>query len=185
MVTKIINDGEAKMQSVVNALRSSLVQIRTGRANPSILDRIVIDYYNTPTPLSQMANISAPDARMLMIQPWDRTALKDIEKAILASDLGLTPNNDGTLIRITIPALTEERRKQLVKLVKKESEDHKVGIRNVRRDLNDTVKKMEKDKEIAEDESRRIQDDIQKLTDQYIVELDQVAENKEKEILEI
>lgn len=185
MVSELLKDGEARMKQVIASTNASFGGIRTGRANPSILDRIVVNYYNTPTPLNQMATISAPEPRLLVIQPWDKTSIKDIEKAIMASDLGLTPGNDGNLIRIAIPQLTEERRKQLVKVVKKEAEEHKIAVRNIRRDLNDEIKKMEKDGEITEDESRRYLNDVQELTDKYIGEIDRLAELKEKEILEI
>lgn len=185
MMTEIIKEGEIKMKPVITATKNAFTGIRTGRANPSLLDRIVVDYYNTPTPLNQMANISAPEPRLLMIQPWDKTVIKDIEKAILASDLGLTPNNDGNILRIAIPQLTEERRKELVKIVKKEAEDHKVAIRNIRRELNDTVKGLEKNGEIKEDDSHRLLDEVQNLTDKYINEIDELLESKEKEIMEV
>lgn len=185
MMTEIIKDGEARMKPVITATKSAFSAIRTGRANPSLLDRIVVDYYSTPTPLNQMANISAPEPRLLVIQPWDKTVIKDIEKAILASDLGLTPNNDGNVLRIAIPQLTEDRRKELVKVVKREAEDHKITIRNIRRDLNDTIKTSEKDGEIKEDDSHRLLDEVQDLTDKYINEIDQLLEAKEKEIMEI
>ena len=172
MVNEVLKDGEARMKQAIASLKNTFAGIRTGRANPALLDRIVVNYYNTPTPLNQMASITAPEARMLLIQPWDKSAVKDIEKAILASDLGLTPTSDGNVIRIVIPQLTEERRKQLVKVVKKEAEDHKVAVRNVRRDMNDAIKKMEKDGEITEDESRRALDEVQSLTDKYVTEID-------------
>lgn len=185
MVDEILKDGESRMKQVIASTQSNFAGIRTGRANTSLLDRITVNYYNTPTPLNQMASISAPEPRLLMIQPWDKTALKDIEKAILASDLGLTPNNDGTLIRIAIPQLTEERRKQLVRVVKKEAEDHKIVVRNIRRDLNDEIKTAEKNGDIAEDLSRRYLDEVQALTDKYIAEIDSLADQKEKEIMEV
>lgn len=185
MINEIIKDGEARMKSVIASTKVTFSGIRTGRANPGILDRIVVSYYNTPTPLKQMANISAPEPRMLLIQPWDKTVIKDVEKAILASDLGLTPNNDGNVIRISIPQLTEERRKQLVKVVKKECEDHKVAIRNIRRDLNEEVRTLEKKSEITKDDSHRYQNEIQSLTDKYVDKIDQLSDAKEQEILEV
>lgn len=185
MVSEILKDGEARMKQVIASTNNAFGSIRTGRANPSLLDRVVVNYYDTPTPLNQLASISAPEPRLLVVQPWDKTAIKDIEKAILASDLGLNPTNDGTVIRIAIPQLTEERRKQLVKVVKKEAEDHKIAVRNIRRDLNDEIKQLEKDGEITEDESRRYLNDVQELTDKYIDEIDRLAEAKEKEIMEI
>ncbi len=185
MINEIIKDGEARMKTVIASTKSTYSGIRTGRANPSILDRITVNYYGTSTPLNHLANVSAPEPRMLLIQPWDKTIIKDIEKAILASDLGLNPNNDGNVIRISIPQLTEERRKQLVRIVKKEAEEHKIVIRNIRRDLNDTVKKLEKDGKITEDESHRYLDDVQTLTDKYIAEIDNLAAAKEEEILEV
>lgn len=185
MVDQVFQDGEARMKQVITSTTNTFSTIRTGRANPSLLDRIVVNYYNTPTPLNQLASISAPEPRMLLIQPWDKTVIKEIEKAIMASDLGLTPSSDGNVIRIGIPQLTEERRKQLVKVVKKESEDHRIAIRNIRRDMNEEIKTLEKNGEITEDESRRYLDEVQKLTDKYIAEIDRLAEAKEKEILEI
>lgn len=185
MVSEILKDGEARMKQVIASTNNAFGSIRTGRANPSLLDRVVVNYYDTPTPLNQLASISAPEPRLLIVQPWDKTAIKDIEKAILASDLGLNPTNDGTVIRIAIPQLTEERRKQLVKVVKKEAEDHKIAVRNIRRDLNDEIKQLEKDGEITEDESRRYLNNVQELTDKYIDEIDRLAEAKEKEIMEI
>lgn len=185
MISEILKKGEADMKPVIAATKNAFGAVRTGRANPSLLDRIVVDYYNTPTPLNQMANISAPEARLLVIQPWDKSVIKDIEKAILTSDLGLTPNNDGNVLRIAIPQLTEERRKDLVKIVKKEAEDHKVAIRNVRRDLNDALKKLEKNGDIKEDDCHRGLDEVQELTDKYIAEIDELLAVKEKEIMEI
>ena len=185
MLSKVLRDGESKMDAVVNATKTAFTGIRTGRANPSLLDRVTVSYYGTDTPLNQLANISSPEARLLLIQPWDKTVIKDIEKAIQLSGLGLVPNNDGSVIRIAIPQLTEERRKELAKVVKKEAEDHRVGVRNVRRELNDTIKKMEKNSDISEDESRSGLEDVQELTNQYIAEVDQLAIAKEKEIMEI
>lgn len=185
MINELLKDGEARMKTVIESTKRAFAAIRTGRANPSILDRITVDYYGTPTPLNQMANISAPEPRLLVITPWDKSVIKDIEKAILTADLGLVPNNDGQVIRIAIPQLTEERRKELVRVMKKEAEERRVAVRGVRRDLNEAVKQMEKDGDISEDESRKALDDVQKLTDKYVAEVDKLADAKEKEILEI
>lgn len=186
MLTHEINtNSENRMEKAISSLKKELAAIRAGRANPSLLDKIQVEYYGTATPLSQMANISTPDARSLSIQPWDKTVLADIEKAILKSDLGIIPTNDGNVIRLNIPMLTEERRKELSKLVKKDGEESKVAIRNIRRDANDELKKIEKDKEISEDDSHRIHDEIQKLTDKFIVEVDKIVETKVKEIMEV
>lgn len=185
MIREILKEGEERMKGVINATQNAFAAVRTGRANPNILDRITVDYYGTQTPLNQMANISVPEARLLVIQPWDKSTLKEIEKSILASDLGLTPNNDGNLIRIAFPQLTEERRKDLVRVVRKDAEDYKVGVRNIRRDLNESIKDLEKSGDISEDESRRYLEQVQDLTDKYIDRIDQLLEVKEKEILEI
>ncbi|OEG00433.1 ribosome recycling factor [Vulcanibacillus modesticaldus] len=185
MTQSIIQNTKDRMEKAIASLKKELASIRAGRANPAILDRVQVDYYGTATPLNQMANISTLDARTLLIQPWDKTVLNEIEKAILKSDLGLTPANDGTVIRISIPPLTEERRKELVKLAKKTGEESKVAIRNIRRDANDELKKLEKAGDISEDEARRTQDEIQKTTDKYIDEVDKLVSTKEKEILEV
>ncbi|MGO4531419.1 ribosome recycling factor [Paenibacillus sp. 2TAF8] len=175
---------EERMEKAIQALRRDLATLRAGRATPALLDRVQVEYYGAMTPLNQLANISTPDSRTLMIQPWDKSAMSDIERAIMKSDLGLTPANDGSMIRLAIPPLTEERRSELVKLTKKFGEEGKVAIRNIRRDANDDIKKMEKS-EISEDESRRHQDDIQKSTDKFIAEVDKVLAAKEKEIMEV
>lgn len=185
MKETIKNDAKERMEKAISSLKKELSTIRAGRANPSLLDKIVIEYYGAQTPLNQLANITTPDPRTLIIQPWDKSVAGEIEKAILKSELGLTPNNDGVVIRINIPSLTEERRKELVKLVKKTGEESKVAIRNIRRDGNDELKKIEKSGDISEDESRRTQDEIQKLTDKYIDEVDKVVGHKEEEIMEI
>jgi ribosome recycling factor len=185
MVQEIMNDTKNRMEKAIQSLKREYTTIRTGRANPAILDKITVDYYGAPTPLNQLATISVPEARLLVIQPFDKSVIADIEKQIQKSDLGITPANDGNVIRIAIPALTEERRKELAKVVKKYAEDAKVAIRNIRRDANDSLKKAEKDGEITEDELRRQSDDVQKLTDKQISEVDAVTENKEKEIMEV
>ncbi|HLW56633.1 MAG TPA: ribosome recycling factor, partial [Bacteriovoracaceae bacterium] len=174
---------EESMGKAIKALQNQLTKVRTGRASANVLDGITADYYGTPTPIKNMGQISTPEARLLQIQPFDKTLIPAIEKAILAANIGLTPGNDGNFIRIQFPALTEDKRKLLVKDVKKMGEDSKVAIRNIRRDQNDKVKKAEKDKTISEDESKKIQDEIQKITDQYIKEVDKVIEAKEKELL--
>ncbi|MFD2212821.1 MULTISPECIES: ribosome recycling factor [Metabacillus] len=173
------------MEKAVASLTRELASVRAGRASANLLDKISVDYYGAPTPVNQLASISVPEARLLVIQPYDKTVLGDIEKAILKSDLGLTPSNDGSLIRLSIPALTEERRKELVKLVKKYAEEAKVAVRNIRRDGNDDLKKLEKNGDITEDELRGNTEEVQKLTDDYIVKVDQVAKDKEKEIMEV
>lgn len=182
---KVLKDGEKKMQKALEKLSKDFNKLRTGRASTSLVEDIVIDYYNTPTPLKQLASISIPDSRTIAIQPWDRNAMSDIEKGIMKSDLGLTPINDGKMIRINIPPLTEERRRELVKVAKKYTEDAKVAIRNIRRECNDVLKKMKNNKEITEDDMFRGQDEVQKLTDKYIEKADKLFEEKEKEIMEI
>lgn len=174
-----------RMEKAIGAFTRQLASIRAGRANANLLDRINVMYYGAPTPLNQMAGISVPEPRLLVIQPYDKTTIGEIEKEILKSDIGITPSNDGSVIRLAVPALTEDRRKELVKEVKKEAEDAKVAIRNIRRDVNDDLKKLEKDGEITEDELRRYSDDVQKLTDDFITKVDQTAKEKEQEILEI
>ncbi len=178
-------DVEDHMQKSIDATQRSFNTIRTGRASSSLLDKILVEYYGTPTPVKQMANISTPDATTIQIQPYDRSTMNMIEKAISLSDIGLTPNNDGTAIRLNIPPLTSDRRKELVKLAARYAEDGKVAVRNIRRDAIDTVKKGEKDKTIPEDDSRDLQDKIQKLTDKYIARVETVLAEKEKDILTV
>lgn len=180
-----INDVEQAMQKAVEATKRSFNTIRTGRANASLLDRISVDYYGSPTPLKSMANISTPDPSTLMVQPYDASILSQIEKAISLSDVGLTPNNDGSVIRLNIPQLTSERRKDFAKLAGKYAEEGRVAIRNIRRDGMDFAKKQEKSGDLSEDESRDLQDQVQKLTDQYIKTVDQALEDKEKEIMKV
>jgi len=174
-----------KMDASVDHLRKDLGAIRTGRASLALFDGIMVDYYGTPTPIRQVATLSAPESRLIVIQPWDIKAIPEIEKAILASGIGLTPTNDGKLIRISVPQLTEERRKELVKVVKKLGEETKVAIRNIRREVNDELKEMQKSGKHSEDEHRKSQDEVQKLTDQQIQKAEEVVKKKEKEILEI
>lgn len=184
MPQAIKKSAEERMEKAINALKRDFSSLRAGKASPSLLDRIQVEYYGTLTPLNQLANVTTPDSRTLLIQPWDKSSLAEIERAILKSDVGLTPSNDGAIIRLSVPMLTEERRVELVKTAKKIAEEAKVAIRNIRRDANDSIKKLEK-AEISEDESKRHQDDIQKLTDKYITESDKVLATKEKEILEV
>ncbi|MBD3321157.1 MAG: ribosome recycling factor [Chitinivibrionales bacterium] len=181
----ISSDTERKMEKTIESLKREFSHIRTGRANPSLFDGIKVDYYGSMVPLNQAGTISIPEARLIMIQPWDKTMLPVIEKAIKASDLGLNPQNDGNIIRVPIPPLSEERRKEIFKNCKKISEDNKVAIRNIRRDSNEKIKKAEKDKEITQDEQKKAMDDIQKLTDTFIESIDKQLEIKEKEIMEV
>ncbi|RNB77398.1 ribosome recycling factor [Brevibacillus panacihumi] len=185
MPQSVIKEMEDRMNKAIASLKKDLASLRAGRANPAMLDRVVVDYYGTPTPISQLANISVPEPRMLTIQPWDKSALKDIDRALQQSDLGISPSNDGVIIRLVIPPLTEERRKELVKLAGKSGEESKVAIRNIRRDANDEIKKLEKAAAISEDESRRHQESIQKTTDKFIAEVDKIVKDKEKDILEV
>lgn len=185
MSSAMVQDAEAKMKKTVDLLIKELSTLRAGRANPAMLDKVTVDYYGSPTPINQLANITVPEPRLLVIQPYDKTSIPNIEKAILKSDLGVNPTNDGNVIRIAIPALTEERRREMVKVVRKKVEDAKVALRNVRRDANEEVKQAEKDKVISEDESKKLLDEIQKLTDKYVKEMDKISQAKEKEILEV
>jgi len=184
-VNEIMDKGEDKMKKTVLNTQKEFSNIRTGRANPLILDSISVEYYGTPTPIRQVSNISVKDGQTLVITPYDKTGIGSIEKAILKSDIGITPNNDGINIRLVFPQPTEERRKELVKEIKKNGEDSKVAIRNIRREMTDSLKKMEKTENIPEDEVKKQQDEIQKLTDKYVKEIDKVVSEKEKEILSI
>jgi len=181
----VLKDAEERMKKVLVTLDKEYSRLRTGRASTSLLDGVRVDYYGTPTQLDQLASVATPDSRSITIQPWDRKAFADIEKAIMKSDLGLTPVNDGKVIRINIPPLTEDRRKELVKVAKKHTEEAKVAVRNVRRDANELLKKKKNDKTISEDDQRKGQDDVQKLTDSYIAKTDEAFSKKEKEIMEI
>ena len=184
-VTTVLSDSESRMKKSVEALKKELTNIRTGRASPALLDAVEALYYGTPTPIAQMATITVPEARVIMIQPWDKQAMGDIEKAILKSDLGLTPNNDGQAIRVTLPIPTEERRRELVKTVSKRVEEGHISVRNIRRDGMDSIKAIQKNKELSEDDSRRAQDQLQKLTDTYIQFMDTLGNEKEAEVMEI
>lgn len=174
-----------RMQGSVDALKSEFGGVRTGRASLALLDGIIVEYYGTPTPLHQLASMSIPDSRQILIQPWEQKIVPDIERAIMKSDLDLTPANDGKIIRLNIPQLTEERRKHLVKVVRKKAEEAKVAVRNIRRDSNEELKKLEKEKHLSEDDVKRSLEEIQKLTDSYIKKIDGVLEHKEKEIMEV
>lgn len=185
MIKDIIKNAEEKMTKTVSVLNSELSTMKAGRANPTMLDRIQVDYYGSPCPLSQVANVSAPEPRMLMITPWEKSLVKEIEKAILKSDLGINPSNDGTVIRLLVPELTEETRKKLVKNVKNVGEEAKVAIRSIRRDANEKVKALKKDGHISEDEVKKAEDGIQKKTDQFVKEIDGIIVAKEKEIMSI
>ena len=185
MVDEIFEDLNDRMGKSVEALKREYSRLRTGRASVSLLDGIRVSYYDTPTPLNQMASLAVPEPRLIVIQPWDKTAIGDIEKAILKSELGLTPMNDGKIIRIAIPPLTEERRKELVKIARKMAEENKVAVRNIRRDANEMFKDLKKEKEITEDELYRSQEEVQKITDQFISQVDELCVAKEEEILEI
>ena len=181
----ILSDTDSRMEKSVEALKRELNTVRTGRASPSLVENLMVDYYGVPTPIHQLATISVPEARLLMIQPWDKRSLKDVEKGVLKSDLGLVPNNDGNLIRISIPSLTEERRQELSRLVARKTEEGHVAVRNIRRDCLEQFRQMEKNKELSQDETRRAQDRLQKLTDSYIVQMDVVRKDKETEVMEV
>lgn len=181
----IMNEFEEKMGKSVDALKEEFTTIRAGRANPHILDKLRVDYYGTPSTIQQVANVSVPEARMIQIQPWESSLIKDIEKAILISDIGITPNNDGKVIRLVFPELTEDRRKELAKDVKKRGDNAKVAIRNIRRDANDAFKKQNKDNEISDDELKDAEGEVQKLTDKYIAAIDKAIEEKTTEILTV
>ena len=179
------NEFESKMDKTISVLKEILSEIRAGRANPAILNKVSVEYYGTPTPINQVAGISIPEARLIVIQPWDASILKEIERAILAADIGINPNNDGKVIRLAFPELTEERRKELVKEIKKMAEESKVAIRAIRRDAIDKAKTMQKNSEITEDDLRNAEETVQKLTDKKIEEIDKILADKEKEILTV
>ena len=176
---------EEKMDKTIDSLMNDYASIRAGRANPHVLDKIKVDYYGTPTPIQQVGNISVPEARMILIQPWEKSLLKAIEKAIQTSDLGINPNNDGSCIRLIFPELTEDRRKELAKDVKKKGDEAKVAIRNIRRDANEAFKKMNKNNELTEDDQKDLETKVQKMTDKYIADIDKAIEEKTKEIMTV
>ncbi|MGO0122694.1 ribosome recycling factor [Desulfothermobacter acidiphilus] len=173
------------MKKAVEHLKKDLATIRTGRASPALLEKVVVDYYGTPTPVNQLATITSPEPRLLVIQPWDRSTINDIEKAILKSDLGITPTNDGQVIRLALPQLTQQRREELVRLARKRAEEARVAVRNLRREANDELKEKQKKENVSEDEIKRLQGEVQKLTEKYIKEIDTLLAAKEKEILEV
>jgi ribosome recycling factor len=185
MAADLFDDAERRMQKAVEALKHDLGSIRTGRASSSLLERILVDYYGTPMPINQVATVTVPEARLLVIQPWEKKMLIDIEKAIQKSDLGINPNNDGQVIRLAIPPMNEERRRDLVKTLHKKLDEHKVAVRNIRRDIHDKLRDREKKKEVSEDELKRSTERLQKLTDRFIDEMDKVGRGKEQEILEV
>ena len=185
MAKEIISEAEANMKKTLEIVKKEYASMRAGRATPALLDKVNVNYYGTPTPVSQMANITAPEARLLVIQPWDKSSLPEIEKAIMKSDLGINPASDGTVIRLAIPQLTQERRQELVKVIRKKAEEGRVAVRNVRRDANDALKAKEKKGDISEDDLRRTQDEVQKMTDKFIKDIDQITVNKEQEITQV
>ena len=185
MAKEIISEAEANMKKTLEIVKKEYASMRAGRATPALLDKVNVNYYDTPTPVSQMANITAPEARLLVIQPWDKSSLPEIEKAIMKSDLGINPASDGTVIRLAIPQLTQERRQELVKVIRKKAEEGRVAVRNVRRDANDALKAKEKKGDISEDDLRRTQDEVQKMTDKFIKDIDQITVNKEQEITQV
>jgi len=185
MVKELIKEAENNMKKSIEVVQKEFASLRAGRATPALLDKVMVNYYGTPTPVNQLANISVPEARLLVIQPWDKGILHDIEKAIMKSDLGINPTNDGTVIRLAIPQLTQERRLELVKVIKKKAEEGRVAIRNIRRDVNDQLKALQKDGVISEDELKRSQDDVQKMTDRFIKEVDRILSVKEQEIMQV
>jgi ribosome recycling factor len=184
-VEEVLDDTGNRMDKSVGALQRELAVIRTGRASPSLVENLAVDYYGVPTPLFQMASISVPEARLLMIQPWDRSVVKEVEKSIMKSDLGLMPNSDGTVVRLSIPSLTEDRRRDLVRLVGRKVEDGHVAVRNIRRSGVESFRSMERDKELSQDESRRAQSDLQELTDLHISQMDDMKKDKEQEVMEV
>lgn len=184
-IKKVLTECETSMKKVIEATKKDFAGVRTGRANPGILDRVMVECYGSEMPLNQLAGISAPEARMLLVQPWDKTLISQIEKGILKADLGLNPSNDGSVIRLVIPQLTEERRKDLVKVTRKIAEEKRVGVRGVRREANEALKKLEKDGVLSEDLSKKTLEEVQKITDRFVGEIDRLLESKETEIMEV
>jgi len=185
MIDEVLDEARAAMDKAVKALKKEMTKIRTGRASVSLLDNVRVEYYGTPTPLSQVATLSAPEPRLLVVQPWEKNLIPAIEKALFKSDLGLTPSSDGQIIRLPVPALTEDRRREMVKIVKRMAEEAKISVRNARRDANETLKMLEKEKEITEDDLKRSEKDVQQLTDEFVSTLDAAVEKKEQEIMEV
>ena len=185
MVKDILEEGDKRKKGSIEALKKELSTVRTGRASPTLIEGIMVDYYGVPTPLNQLASVTVPEARLLVVQPWDKQSLPSVEKAILKHGLGLNPVSDGSVLRLAIPPLTEERRKDLVRVVRKKVEDGRVEVRNIRRDILEQLRAMEKNKEISQDESKRAQEQLQKLTDYHVIQMDALAEEKEKEVMEV
>lgn len=185
MVEKTILEADSRMKKAISVLRDEFLTIRTGRASTALVDRIIVEYYGTRVPLKQLATLSVPEPRLLVIHPFDKNSIPGIEKAVLQSDLGITPSNDGTIIRLPVPPLTEDRRKELIKIASRMAEETRVAVRNIRRDSNESLKSVEKEKQISEDEERRAQEEIQKKTDKYIDEIGEMLKNKEEEIMEV
>lgn len=185
MVKDVLRETEDKMKKTTEIFRREMATVKAGRATPALLDKVMVDYYGTPTPINQLANIAVAEARLLTVQPWDKSVLPEIEKAILKSDIGLTPASDGSIIRLAIPPLTEERRKEIVKQIHRKAEEERVAIRNERRGAMDMLKELKKAGDISEDEEKRAENDVQKLTDRYVAEIDQILASKEKEIMEV
>ena len=181
----VLTEGQTRMDKAIDALKRELNSVRTGRATPSLIENLSVEYYGTPTPLSQLATITAPEARSLTVQPWDKQALREIEKSIQKSELGLNPSNDGSIIRIPIPPLSQERRREMVKVLKQKAENGKLAVRNIRRDAIEQLRSMEKSKDLSQDENRRAQDTLQKYTDQHIANIDQISSSKESEIMQV
>jgi ribosome recycling factor len=185
MIDEVLSEARTAMDKAVKSLKREMAKVRTGRASVSLLDDIKVDYYGVPTPLSQVATLSVPEARLITVQPWEKNLIPDIEKAIFKADLGLTPSSDGQLIRLPVPALTEERRREMVKIIKRMAEDAKISVRNARRDANETLKMLEKEKEITEDDLKRSEKDVQQLTDKFVATIDSIVQSKEKEVMEV
>ncbi len=185
MINEALSEARAAMDKAVKSLKREMAKVRTGRASVSLLDDVKVDYYGVPTPLSQVATLSVPEARLITVQPWEKNLIPDIEKAIFKADLGLTPSSDGQLIRLPVPALTEERRREMVKIIKRMAEESKISVRNSRRDANETLKMLEKEKEITEDDLKRSEKDVQQLTDEFVNTIDSIVQSKEKEVMEV
>ncbi len=185
MVDEVLNETRSAMDKAVKSLKRDMTKVRTGRASVSLLDDVRVEYYGVPTPLSQVATLSAPEPRLITVQPWEKNLISEIEKALFKADLGLTPSSDGQLIRLPVPALTEERRREMVKIIKRMAEEAKISVRNARRDANDNLKMLEKEKEITEDDLKRSEKDVQQLTDQFVELIDSVVQKKEQEVMEV
>lgn len=185
MVNELIKEAENNMKKTIEVVKKEFASLRAGRATPALLDKILVNYYGTPTPVNQLANITVPEARLLVIQPWDKSSVPEIERAIMKSDLGINPASDGTVIRLTIPQLTQERRADLMKVIKKKAEEGRVAIRNIRRETNDHLKSQQKEGKMSEDDLKRNQDEVQKLTDRYIKDIDSLLSTKEQEIMQV